>query len=612
MGRKKIHVCIATAIMLAAAVFCCLVSLEGETPYLAAEVGSGSRTERISLWTGEDGNHYLFLPGYAELSQVKLRTNAGGKVFLQGAAISDGRSCGDLELNTAYPLTDKAGSDVGTLTVIRSGGVSSMFLETRSGSMAYIHEVRGNSEPGNMRLYEETGRQSYLGSVETLKGRGNATWWGSDKKPYSLELAASADLLGMGAAKKWILLANGTEPSQIRNKAVLDFAAEAKLEFTPECRWVDLYLNGEYAGLYLLTERNEIHRERVALETTGTFLVSMELESRLVEQGYSHVVTDAKQALRIHQNYMDTEQLRSVIQSAENAILAENGVDPVTGKHWTELIDLDSWAKKYLLEEVFANGDACSISQYFYYDGQKLFAGPAWDYDATMLKLVPQTMYGNRFQACEGKPTPWFHALYQNGVFLDRVKQLYANTFRPLLTELVASGLEGYGQQIAPAAAANALRWPGTMTDSSRELAKTYMQERIAFLDSLWLREETYCFVFAEFGPGINGAYYAVKPGEILPPLPVYEDTPQTRYLEWHDMATDEPVDLSSPIVGNGAIYLKQEDLTEDVYFAPEEPEETPVTLLRLAPALALGAVFAGLVLTEILRSRPGRKKRQP
>ena len=115
--------------------------------------------------------------------------------------------------------------------------------------------------------------------MEAIRGRGNATWlW--EKKPYSLTLSKSADLLGMGAAKEWILLTNAPDPTHLRNKIAYDLAAEVGLLYSPESNWVDLYLNGEYTGLYLLTERNEIHPQRIPAGN-GTFLVSMELESRL-------------------------------------------------------------------------------------------------------------------------------------------------------------------------------------------------------------------------------------------------------------------------------------------------------------------------------------------
>ena len=157
----------------------------------------------------------------------------------------------------------------------------------------------------------------------------------------------------------------------------------------------------------------------------------------------------------------------------------------------------------------------------------------------------------------------------------------------------------------------NSLRWNVTDADASRELAQRYMKERMAFLDSLWLEGEDYCMVFVEFGPWINGAYYAVKTGESLPALPVYEDTAQTRYLGWHDMATGEPFDIAQPIYEDSAIYLKQESLqTETALIPEEEPEDESLPLLRLAPAVALAAVFALVVLTDLRQNRTGRKKR--
>lgn len=85
---------------------------------------------------------------------------------------------------------------------------------------------------------------------------------------------------------------------------------------------------------------------------------------------------------------MPVSQMEGILQSVENAIVSESGVDPITGKHWQELIDLDSWARKYLIEEIFASTDSGNFSQFYYYDGAeengKLYAGPIWDFDLVM------------------------------------------------------------------------------------------------------------------------------------------------------------------------------------------------------------------------------------
>lgn len=158
----------------------------------------------------------------------------------------------------------------------------------------------------------------------------------------------------MGKAKKWILLANAYDSSHLRNKIVLDASAAVGPPYTPECRWVDLYLNGEYAGLYLLTERNEVDSQRVDIAGNGSFLVSKDWETRFISRKRTYFTTDSHAALRILYSDISTEELKSTWQSAENAILAEDGIDPVTGKSWQELIDMDSWVRRFLIEEVFA------------------------------------------------------------------------------------------------------------------------------------------------------------------------------------------------------------------------------------------------------------------
>ena len=259
-----------------------------------------------------------------------------------------------------------------------------MYIDTGSGSMDYIHAVKGNEEPGTIRLYDADGNMTLTEVVDSIKGRGNATWLRS-KKPYSITLSSQAGPLGMEEATRWILLANAYDYSHLRNKLAYQFAREAGLSFSPDCQWTDLYLNGEYVGLYLLCERNEVHPSRVDIPRNNSFLVSIELHDRLESQNYAFAQTQSGTSFRIHHAGMEIAQIQQLLQSVENALFAEDGIDPVTGKSWNQLIDVDSWARKYLVEEIFANYDAGSVSQYFYYTGDgKLYAGPVWDFDNTL------------------------------------------------------------------------------------------------------------------------------------------------------------------------------------------------------------------------------------
>lgn len=144
----------------------------------------------------------------------------------------------------------------------KSAAIPSMFISTSSGSMEDIHADKEHKEKGEMLLIHEDGTQDYKGALKHIKGRGNVTWE-YNKRPYNIKLDQSADLLGMGKAKGWCLLANYLDTSLLRNKIVYDLAEETGIDFTMDSRSLDLYLNGEYKGTYLMTEKVEIDKNRV-------------------------------------------------------------------------------------------------------------------------------------------------------------------------------------------------------------------------------------------------------------------------------------------------------------------------------------------------------------
>lgn len=528
---------------------------------LTAELRCNGRTEQLACWKNEEGVCFLFLPGYAELSQVRLRTNTFRTVKLDGDYVPDGMTCESLTLGQEYGLVYN-GEDYFPLIFLKSENCPALFLDTASGTMAHIWEQKGNQETGVLRLYDELGNPVCSVALDSVKGRGNASWLRS-KKPYSLELSQPADLLGMGAAEKWILLANAYDGSSLRNKIAMDLAQAGGLEATPECRWVDLYLNGEYAGLYLLSERNEIHPMRVNIPEGSSFLVSAEPEYRLQDQNYPYVKTEHGTALRIHEGIMASEEIARTLQSVENAILSETDTDPETGKTLEQLVDLDSWARKYLLEEVLANYDAGAVSQFFYgSEGGKVFAGPAWDYDgglgySSWQAANPQGILAGREQVRTGA-YPWFYGLSQKDAFRSRVISLYRQEFRPILEELLTEGIPRYASRIRAAAKMNAARNHTENTEESTGRILSFMEARMDFLDSYWLEEETF-FLVQVFNDADTWGCLAVREGETLTGLPEAADRGSTKCLGWYDVDTEEPFDVTQPITKDCRIALKWE-----------------------------------------------------
>ena len=100
----------------------------------------------------------------------------------------------------------------------------------------------------------------------TIKGRGNWTWTGFDKKPYKIVFAQGQGqkLLGMHKSKHWALLAGADDYlGFLKNTAGYSLSEHIGLPFTPHQVPVELVLNGDYKGLYFVTETIRIDNDRV-------------------------------------------------------------------------------------------------------------------------------------------------------------------------------------------------------------------------------------------------------------------------------------------------------------------------------------------------------------
>ena len=570
MRKNRIAICVFTGALILAALWMGVQErqqLRWEEPLFSLIVESAGKEEYIRCWESGEGDYYVFLPGPDALQHARFQPKSGVTISLNGVALSQDERLDDIVWN--FPYSMEAAEDDrkihASVTFLCSENVPSLFLDTASGSMDHIHREKGNEEPGSMRLYQADGTLDYQGDLERINGRGNVTWRANEKKPYSLELLTAGDLLDMGEATEWILLANALDASNLRNKIVLDYTACVSSVFTTESRWVNLYLNGAYAGLYLLCERIEVGENRLNIPQQGSFLVSSDLDWRLDEGRKWYFTTEYGFSMRIHHAGMDEQELENLLNTAERAIRAPDGVDPVSGKSWQTLLDGDSWARKLLIEEIFGNLDGGFVSQYFYLDGEdpegKIVAGPVWDYDITMGNPFkptvsnPNQLFALRSAFYYFDDAAWFYYLYQQEEFAQLVRQLYTREFRPLLDDVFGQKVDGYIEYISTAAKLNEIRWKHELTETyseSVEALRDYMSRRIAFLDSFWIDQDPYFTVEAM---GSEAAMcFAVKPGQTLPTLHEGGSDPR-----WYRVDTNTLFDVTQPIYENVQIYLGDE-----------------------------------------------------
>lgn len=101
-------------------------------------------------------------------------------------------------------------------------------------------------------------------------------------------------------------------------------------------------------------------------------------------------------------------------------------------------------------------------------------------------------------------------------MFYEELVKVYKDVFLPQLMELLDSQLDEYNEYIETAVRADQIRWKKQlegMQDNSHLRIRNYLQEKIVFLNSLWLEEDKYVKVKADPGDGNYYAYYYLEEG---------------------------------------------------------------------------------------------------
>lgn len=508
---------------------------------------------RVSMWHNEEGICYFFLPGFAKGKGLILDKVEEGLLHIDGKRIKEGDVLRQIAEEKTYELllTDQEGGGLfqSSLIFMYSSDLPVLSLSTDSGTMEKIDADKENQEAGDIILYGEKGEILYTGQAESIRGRGNSTW-GLAKKPYQIKLCEKTDLFGFGGASGFNLLANGYDETRLRNQITLGLARELEMDYVPEGQMIDLYLNDCYWGNYYLTEKIQVGESRVAIrnmeelveavyspeelekieraenedgtrkwaltglpgeDITGGYLLERELETRfkteisgfITKQGDCYTLQSPLYASEEQVNY-----IADLMQEFQDAIEQEDGIHPLTQKHYSEYIDVDSFIQKYLVEEVSKNYDGGVTSSFFYKPqdlvSTKIFAGPVWDYDVAFgncnLDRIASNPLGITRLNNHIYGTDMFVKLYEKEDFYERMVKMYEEKVLPYLDELLEKGIDEMVEQSRKSAEVDSVRWEELKNryqyyeeyDNDVRYLKYFVRERRNFLNQVWLEKESY------------------------------------------------------------------------------------------------------------------------
>jgi hypothetical protein len=376
----------------------------------------------------------------------------------------------------------------------RYGNIPVIYIETSGGA-----EIESKEEYLDCRVAVMNTASSGFATVPytdaRIRGRGNSTWkW--DKKPYRIKFSSGVSLFGLHKAKDWVLLANYADKSLIRNSVAFDMARGLSFDFVPHQYPVDVYVNGEYQGVYGIGEQIERNQERVDIDLnyddpdTGYLLeVCGSDEGDVNGVDFFHAgklifVTikspDTKKMSKEHFKFIS-----DYVRAADRAVQA-------LGDYY-EYVDAESLYDWIIMCELTCNIDtafrrSCFITKD---KGGKLKFGPLWDFDLAMGNFSRD---GGDYEswAATGREyvgDTWFTFLLNDPKFTEPFKARWFEV-RDGILERAMEAIDRYAALLDYSQQENFTRWPiwdvkAGYQPSSMKKVNTY-EKQIQFLKD-WL-----------------------------------------------------------------------------------------------------------------------------
>ena len=456
-------------------------------------------------------------------------------------AFSQGKTLSEQEMSDL--LTD-------TSTKVMHSHLPVLFINMGEADRMRIYQDKSESVTASIELFVPDGTCEYEGEI-SIKTRGNTSFlYTEEKKSFSIKLDQSARLLGLEKGKSFTLVNNIMDNSFLCNALAFHLAKKLGI-FAPDFSFITLYLNGNYLGIYQMTNKIEVgkrsvdivdlekknkkanerpldeypsfsigeermngHKKGVCIsnpdDITGGYRLDCNGANIMYESCVSGFVSRAGDPVRIkspkHASQEQVEYISNFYDQIETSVMNPTGYHPKTGKHYTEYLDIQSFARYFLIQEITENIDGgwCSFMMYKDLgDALKMVAGPAWDFDRGMRKSTSLKLPFNTLLTCAKtriKDYPYsgglLYWLWQHEDFQDMAKHIFFEELHDYLED--STRWRSYADSLVTLLQHDAeyerMRFPST--DGKDYLERTsevtdFLIERNAFLNWLWAADSS-------------------------------------------------------------------------------------------------------------------------
>ncbi|MGM9802980.1 MAG: CotH kinase family protein [Muribaculaceae bacterium] len=328
-----------------------------------------------------------------------------------------------------------------------------------------------------------------------VRGRGNYTWTGFNKKPYRLKFDAKAKPLGMNSSRHFVLLASADDELVfLRNTVGFELSHRLGLSYTPDQQPVEVVINGDYKGMYLLAENIRVAKDRVNIfemddeatdDVTGGWIVEID---NYDDPAQVKITEGNGATLRVTYHspeVLSTEQEQYLINQM-SAINNAVYVSDKTSQQWEQLVDLETLARFYIVQEIMDDAESFHGSCYMHKDRgdeAKWMFGPVWDFGNAMRRSSDKFIYTN---------PPFGQTWIGEMAKFERFQNMVTALWRQFLGseyDSLNAFIDEFMGKIAVAAQYDAQRWPEYGAANPYERCnqfKQMLQAKVDWLITQW------------------------------------------------------------------------------------------------------------------------------
>lgn len=333
---------------------------------------------------------------------------------------------------------------------------------------AYIIEENGNRErnyesvSATVNYYADENELNSLTKVPDIeenatiriRGRSSRDY---DKKSYLIKFKKSnltddkkVSLSGMSAESDWTLHGPFLDKTLIRNYLCYNLAGDI-MGNSPNVRFCEMFLNGEYQGLYLITEKVNYSEEgRINLTETGSastvtsYILQLDVGSedplyalntfnyytgrngsRNIKFGNLEIIYPNKSLTIEQKTYIEND-----ISKFEKALVSFDSADRKLG--YPSFIDVDSFVDYFIINEFTMNSDAGRLSTYLYKDVRGKMKIAVWDFNSAFNNYIPEMANPHYFMLTEKF---WYKYLLRDDYFVDKIVRRYGELRKTYLSD---------------------------------------------------------------------------------------------------------------------------------------------------------------------------------